>query len=82
MKHKTISPILPNNSFAMFHLFLITACSVQSPIEGFYELKNDKNITGYLSGSSKGIEVYINHPHLSTDGWKKADIELEDEGGF
>jgi len=84
MKHKTISIILPNNSFAMFHLFLIiiTGCSVQSPIEGLYELRNDKNTTGYLSGNRKGIEVYINHPHLSTDGWKKADIELEDEGGF
>ena len=69
----------------MFHLFLYTiaGCSVQNPIDGFYELKdNNKNFTGYLSGSSKGIEVYINHPHLSTDGWKKADIELEDEGGF
>ena len=26
--------------------------------------------------------MYINHPHLSTDGWKKADVELETEGGF
>ena len=68
----------------MFHLFLylIAGCSVQSPIEGFYELKDKKGVTGYISGSSKGIEVYINHPHLSTDGWKKADVELEKEGGF
>ena len=61
-------------------LYILICCSVQNPIDGYFELKaNNYKTSGYLSGNSQGIDVYINHPHLSTNGWQRAEIELEEE---
>jgi hypothetical protein len=69
--------------FIFFLLSILLCCSVQNPIDGYFELKeNSQKTVGYLSGNSRGIDVYINHPNLSTNGWERAEIELEKEGGF